>query len=42
MDMGPEAIGEASERAQVRAQARAVWRKSLLAAAVLTTIAFLA
>jgi hypothetical protein len=42
MDTAPEAIADRAELAQVRAQARAVWLKSLLAAAVLTVIAVLA
>ena len=39
MDMGPESIADRSERAQVRAQARAVWLKSVLVAALVTALA---
>lgn len=42
MDTGRESIADEAELAQVRAQARAVWLKSILAAAVLTAIASLA
>ncbi|HZE93283.1 MAG TPA: hypothetical protein VEZ49_01155 [Gemmatimonadales bacterium] len=40
MDAGAQAIADAVERAQVRRQARAVYFKSFVAAAVLTALAF--
>jgi hypothetical protein len=41
MDTGEQKIGDAKELAQVRAQARRVNLKSLLAASVLTGVSFL-
>lgn len=39
MDSGPEQISDAEELRQVRRQARAVYVKSFVAAAILTAIA---
>lgn len=39
MDCGPEAIADAAELEQVRRQARAVYIKSFVAAALLTVLA---
>jgi hypothetical protein len=39
MDTGPEQISDAEELRQIRRQARAVYAKSFVAAAVLTAIA---
>jgi hypothetical protein len=41
MDSGPAAIVDAGERAQTSRQARVVYLKSFLAAAVLTAVAFI-
>jgi hypothetical protein len=41
LDTGPEAIADPDERAQAKRQARAVYLKSFLAAAVLTALAFI-
>ena len=38
MDTGPQAIADAAELAQVRRQARAVYSKSFVSAAVLTAL----
>ncbi len=40
MDTGPQLIAGAGELAQVRRQARGVYLKSFVAAAVLTALAF--
>jgi beta-lactamase regulating signal transducer with metallopeptidase domain len=42
MDAGPEAIADRAELEQVRRQARAIYAKSLAAAAVLTALALVA
>jgi hypothetical protein len=39
MDQGPEAISDAAELQQIRRQARAVYVKSAITAAILTAIA---
>lgn len=41
MDAGEERIADAGEASQVRRQARAVYIKSFIAAAILTTLALL-
>jgi hypothetical protein len=41
MDTGAEAIADAAELKQVRRQARAVYTKAIVVAAVLTTLALL-
>jgi hypothetical protein len=41
MDAGSEAIDDPAERARISRQARAVYLKSFLAAAVLTGVAFI-
>ena len=39
MDMGPEEISDAAERQQVQGQAREVYIKSIISAAILTGLA---
>jgi hypothetical protein len=39
MDSGPEAIADATQQSRVQRQARAVYVKSVVTAAVLTTLA---
>jgi hypothetical protein len=41
LDRGPESIGDAAERDQVRRQARVVYRKAFAVAIMLTAIALL-
>jgi len=41
MDAGPQVIADAGELSQVRRQARAVYVKSFVAAALLTGLAFI-
>lgn len=40
MDAGPQSISDAAELARVRRQARAVYLKSFVAAALFTALAF--
>jgi hypothetical protein len=41
LDSGPQPIGDAEERVQIQRQARAVYVKAFVSAAILTAIALL-